>query len=186
MDCGRLALSATPRAAHRQEAPLHRYLVTQAASSHTGAVTSLALPVRRLHRPLSEIERRRHPDNCESCRSANRARLMALSRQVVRDESLSGAELPLLIVTRLDFHDAAENEPHLAHRRMMPALVQPLWKLNELHARRGILVRLLNLTAGRVRRRMRKRNFDVLEARFSVTGRIKSDELHWNLHLRGF
>jgi hypothetical protein len=32
---------------------------------------------------------------------------------------------------------------------------------------------------------MGKRNFDVLESRFSVAGRIKSYELHWNLHPRG-
>src|SRR5260370_8017142 len=126
MDRGRLALRATPRAAHRQEAPLHRYLVTQAASSHTGAVTSLALPVRRLHRPLSEIERRRHPDNCESCRSANRARLMALARQVVPDESLSGAELPLLIVPPLHFPAPPQHTPHLPHRPLTPPHSHPL------------------------------------------------------------
>jgi len=50
-------------------------------------------------------------DDCESCCSTNGARLMALAVRFVRDESLSGAELPLLIVARLHFHDAAEMSP---------------------------------------------------------------------------
>src|ERR1700722_14126373 len=103
---------------------------------------------------------------------------MPLARQIVRGRRRPRVPLPLLPVTRPDFHLALQQHDDLPRRRVMPPLVESGRQLHEPDARRRERIRLMHRKTKSILPRLRDRYLYFLKARFTLGCRMKAYDFH--------